>query len=118
MTRCTMLRCVQNLSVIALFDDERSDLTTFSGFHVNSSFIKCNNQVKDGYYGFKCIDCKKKQNLKKKGKKKDDDDYENDFLICKGCSFVCHQGHAFEEAYSSKTKGKKCMCENVCCKIK
>ena len=116
-TRCTMLRCVQNLSVIGLFDDVYNDFTTFSGFHVNSSFIQCNDKFKGRQRGLKCIDCKKQQDLKKKDKEKNYDENKNDFLICFDCSFVCHQDHAFELTLPSKIKETKCMCENVCCKI-
>ena len=101
-------------------------LTIFNGFHINPSFIKCNNTFQGEQKGLYCTDCKTNGNVflgnkhgnEIKGEKDGDVDDKNKFLICFQCSFICHQHHSFKQDWSPDIEGTKCMCESSHCKIK
>ena len=89
--RCTMLRAVERISIIYLFDDYND--FKFEGVCRVTKYLNCENEI--GYYHYACKPCRLSH-------------------ICTSCEFSCHHGHTLERLFE---KPAKCECQQHDCKI-
>ena len=92
--RCHLLRTVQNLVIIYLFNDDID--IKFKNICLDTKYLTCERKIYQNDFMYNCLDC----NLSN---------------ICSSCQFSCHQEHIIEDVFVKDDID--CNCVSNLCKI-
>ena len=85
--RCNLMRCISNLSIIDLIDEQVT--ISFEKVKQINNFIKCIKECKTHIY--ECLSCKEKTKLQ-------NGEQSQIGMICIFCKLKCHEkGHSFKQ---------------------